>query len=190
MMAIAPAPLRMTAEEFDIFVTLPENTDRDLELIDGRIVEVVSNHYSSKIAGLFITFLNIYVLPNDLGDVTVTDGGFQIGSERYIPDVAFVSRKRQANSPSIAYNPVVPDIAVEVLSPTNDQSDMRLKIAGYLSVGTTVWLVDPVHEWVDVFTPNQPAYRLTRADSLTGGSVLPGFALPLSQIFRTPPSQE
>jgi Uma2 family endonuclease len=75
-------------DEFDRWLRRPENANRDFEFIGGRIVEVGSNPYSSQVAVLIGAMLTVYVVQHDLGWVTGADGGYQVGSERYIPDVA------------------------------------------------------------------------------------------------------
>jgi Uma2 family endonuclease len=172
-----------TSQDFDEWVNLPENVKRSFEFIGGKIVEVVSNTYSSKIAMLIGARITLFVVENNLGHVTGADGGYQVFGERYIPDVAYISRKRQAELPRTAYNPLAPDLAVEVLSPTNDPADIRIKLANYLRAGTTFWLVDPDIKQIQVFAPNEDAQTLKEGDLLEGGSVLPGFRLEVKSIF-------
>lgn len=126
---MAIAPRIVPVEEFDRFVLLPENAERMFEYIGGEIVEAVSSNYSSEIGARFLIVIGMFVLSNDLGRVTGADGGYQVSGERYIPDVAFVSKAKQ---------PEPPDLAVEVLLPTNDADDMRIKVVNYLRVGTVV----------------------------------------------------
>lgn len=179
------APTReYTVEEFDEYVLRPENIDREFEFIGGRIVEVVSNPVSSKIGALFVTHLGMYVLQNDIGHVTGADGGYRVAGERYIPDAAFISYARQPElSYEDGYVPVAPDLAVEVMSPGNKDEDMTIKVANYISVGTVVWLVLPVEQQAIVFEPTKPARRLGVDGALEGGSILPGFQLPIKNIF-------
>lgn len=173
-----------TVEEFERFIQLPDNRDRLFEYIEGEIVEVVSNPLSSKIAALIIAELIIYLKTHDLGHVTSSDGGYMVTGERYIPDAAFISYTRQ---PQLAYtegyNPNPPDLAVEVLSPGNAEDEMTIKIANYLAAGTVVWMVRPPERQVVVFTPGQPAQRLSLDDTLDGGAILPGLSIPIRDIF-------
>src|SRR5690349_21483398 len=119
---------RMSLEEFEQFIALPENAERSFELVGGEIVEVVSNSESSEIGGLFVTALNNFVRPRGLGRVTPADGGYMISGEPYIPDAAFISKEKQPKRLRVAYNPVPPDLAVEVLSPSSTPAQMRIKI--------------------------------------------------------------
>ncbi len=181
-MTVGTQPI--TAEEFERLALLPENADRRLELIGGDIVEVVSNNYSSIVASRISFFIQLYLMQHGVaGYVTGADGGYCVGDERYIPDVAFVSKSRQPAPSRDAYNAIAPDLAVEVLSPSDQQDVLRLKIVNYLAAGTTVWVVNPDNQTVEVYTPGQRAYRLGSADTLTGGDLLPGFALPVKDIF-------
>ena len=181
-MTVGTQPI--TAEEFERLALLPENADRRLELVGGDIVEVVSNNYSSMVAARILVKLGIFLESADIaGYLTGADGGYRVGDERYIPDVAFVSRSRQPAPSREAYNAIAPDLAVEVLSPSDQQDILRLKLVNYLAAGTTVWVVNPDNQTVEVYTPGQRAYRLGPADTLTGGDLLPGFALPVKDIF-------
>jgi Uma2 family endonuclease len=115
--------------------------------------------------------------------VTGEAGGYTVGDERYIPDVAFISKTRQPEPCRLAYNPLPPDLAVEVLSPTDDPRYVRVKIGNYLGAGVVVWVVDPDTKTVEIYTPGQPVQRLTISGVLEGGAVLPGFRMPVSEMF-------
>jgi Uma2 family endonuclease len=106
-----------------------------------------------------------------------------VGDDRYAPDVAFVAYETQAELARDGYNPIPPDLAVEVLSPTDDPRLVRLKIAGYLSAGTVVWVVDRDARTVEVYLPGETPRLLTQTATLDGGQLLPGFSLPVEQLF-------
>lgn len=77
-----------------------------------------------------------------------------------------------------------PDLAVEVVSPGDAGEVIVDKVEQYLSAGTTqVWVVYPDRKSIHVHTPGGQAQRLSMTDTLTGGELLPGFALPLSDLF-------
>ncbi|MBA3870637.1 MAG: Uma2 family endonuclease [Anaerolineae bacterium] len=177
-------PAVVTKEEFYEFVLRPENRDRNFEYIAGEIVEVVSNNESSEAAAKLIAYFGNYVLVNKLGRITGADGGYVINGEDYMPDAAFMSRKRQPVRPNkVAYNPVAPDLAIEVLSPGNSASEIAIKSAHYMAAGTVLWLTDPEAKTIDVWIPGQPVKRLRVGDVLEGGDVLPGFKLEVADIF-------
>lgn len=173
----------VSVEEFDRIVALPENAERLLELIDGEISEVVSNGKSSALGSRLTILVGGFVLFNRLGFTTGADGGYQIGNQRYIPDFAFVSNKKQAAPPDKAYNPVAPDLIIEVLSPSNTPDEMTIKVDNYLRAGVVVWVVNPEAQRVVVHRPDAAPKIYNLNDTLDGGRVLPGFTLPVRDIF-------
>ncbi len=172
-----------TAAEFEAWALLPENAERRLELVAGEVVSVVSNNYASAVAARILIRLGAYVEARELGYITGADGGYRVGEDRYIPDVAYISKGRQPQPSQEAYNPQPPDLAVEVLSPTDDLHVLRRKVTNYLAVGVTVWLVLPEERAVEVYVPGQPVQQLGAKDTLRGGELLPDFDLPVEDIF-------
>lgn len=116
------------------------------------------------------------------GRVTGADGGYQIGEEDYIPDVAFMSAQRQPERPDAAYNPLPPDLVVEVISPTDRDTHLRWKVANYLHAGTTVWVIDPEAKQVEQYVPGAQPGIFGMDDTIDGGDVLPGLSLPVKMI--------
>jgi Uma2 family endonuclease len=174
----------VTLEEFEQFIGQPGNADRDFELIAGEIVEkMVSSRRSSAIGVLIAGLMAVHVRQRRLGYVTGADGGYQVGRERYIPDAAYISKARQPTQPGDAYNPQPPDLAVEVLSPSNDADEVRIKIANYLAAGTVVWAVHPDKQRSEVYRSGKPPEVLGIGDALDGGDVLPGFTLTVKDLF-------
>lgn len=173
----------MTVEEFDQFALLPENAHRLLEFIGGKVVEVVSNGYSSELGMLIGSFLTVFVHQHGLGRVTGADGGYWVAGERYIPNAAFISKAKQPEPPREAYNPNPPDLAVEVLSPSNTPSDIRLKIVNYLRAGTVLWVFDPDEKRVEIYAPGKAPLVLGMDGVIDGGEALPGFRLAVKDVF-------
>lgn len=174
---------RMTAAEFDGFALLPENTDRLLEFVGGEVCEVVSNSFSSEVGANILAELRAFVKKKRLGRITGADGGYVVAGERYIPDVAYISYERQPQPSHEAYNPNPPDLAVEVLSPSDDQTKMRVKVVNYLRAGVVVWVVNPDARTVEVYAPGQAARIMDVEGILDGGDVLPGFTLAVKDLF-------
>jgi Uma2 family endonuclease len=175
---------RYTLAEYQTFVELPENKNRLFELIDGEIVEKVASFTPSKIAmrigHLFSTFLD----QHDLGYVTGADGTYVLSeAHSFMPDVGYISKISLPQEPEReVYGP--PDLAVEVKSPTDSKREMRLKVEDYLRFGTKmVWLVFPEERRVEVYEPDQDVLELDINGVLDGGDVLPGFTLPVREIF-------
>jgi Uma2 family endonuclease len=175
---------RMSAQEFEQFVLLPENIDQTYELLNGRIYLVVANGRSSIIAFKFGTFISMFVIQNDLGQCTGADGGYFIGNDRLIPDVGFTKKERATGEMHEGYFVYAPDLAVEVISPTDRDKKIRQKVASYLNAGVTVWLVDPKEKTVEIYAPQKPFIELSESDTLDGGDVLPGFTLEVKKLFE------
>lgn len=183
VMELELARAAMTAQAFDAWVHLPENIDQSFELIGGEIYDVVANNYSSLISISIASEFRQFCKGKGLGFVTGADGGYIIGGERFMPDVAFISIARQPEPCRTTYNPQPPDLAVEVLSPTDSPAKIRRKMVSYLLVGVTVWLVDPDAQTVEIFAPGKAVLILGLADTLDGGDILPGFSLPVADVF-------
>ncbi len=174
----------VTEYEFEQFIMQPEHGDTLFELIDGKIYPVVSNNRSSHVAMSIGIIIGSFVKINKLGYITGADGGYQVSGQRYIPDVAFMSYDRQAQPSDLAYNPLAPDLAVEVLSPTDNPTNVRIKLTNYLNAGTVVWIVEPNAKTVEIYVPNEKPMKLTEDDTIDGGAVLPNFELPVKSIFE------
>jgi Uma2 family endonuclease len=174
---------RLTVEEFERLAERPENRDKRLEYIGGDVIEVVSNSYASLVAVRMSARLQLFVEDRKLGYVTGADGGFVVANDRYIPDVGFIGKQKQPAPPRVTWIPNSPDLAVEVLSPTDDPADTRIKVVNYLRAGTSVWVVDPDKKRVEVYTPDQSADLVGLDGVLDGGDVLPGFRLAVKDIF-------
>lgn len=184
MVVETPITLPTTVEEFDQWVILPENVGRDFEFINARVKAVVSSNRSSVITMRIGARITLFVEEHDLGHITSSDGGYRVAGQRYIPDVAFISKAKLPTPTDDAYLPIAPDLVVEVLSPANSDEEIRTKIVNYLSENVTVWVVNPAVKHVEVYVPGQKAVVLTVDDVLDGAPVLTGFSLPLKLIFK------
>ena len=101
------------------------------------------------------------------------------------PDVYYVSaEKLPLNVRVQGYLEVTPELVVEIVSPSDSERDVGEKIAMWLELGVSMALVvRPAERAVMVHRPGVPVVTLTGDDALDGGDVLPGFSLPLSEIF-------
>lgn len=178
-----PSSTLMTAADFEAYAAAPENAHRHLELIAGRVVEMVSNSQSSRIAAQLLIYMGIFVLQHDLGYLTGADGGYQVGQNRVIPDAAFISKRRMPQPPDTTWIAIAPDLAIEVISPTDKAVDIADKVNDYVAAGAVVWLVDPETQTVHIYAPGQPVQRRNRQQTLSGGTVLPGFEVAVSRLF-------
>src|SRR5262249_49692616 len=99
------------------------------------------------------------------------------------PDAAFVRRDRLPGFTD-RFVPLAPDLAVEVLSPSDRIADAMGKITMYLQAGVRlVWLVDPSARTVTIFRPDAALKLVGAGETLDGGDVLPGFSVPVAELF-------
>ncbi len=160
------------------------------ELIDGELREkaAVSQRHGEIEIQLTIP-LGSHVLSNGLGRIYPSDTQFTVARDPdtvLIPDLAFVRADRvppEADRWHIA--PFAPDLAVEVISPSDRYVEVMEKIERYGRAGVPlVWLVDPRRRVVEVHAAGRPPITLHESETLDGGEVLPGFALLVAEIFR------
>ena len=179
-------PLPGLATEQDV-LRAREVEGRTCELVDGILVEKAMGYFESRIAAALIYFLEKFLEENDLGIVLAPDGTLRILADQVrAPDVAFLSWDHFPNRllPAEPIPAVVPDLAVEVLSEGNTQAEMNRKLDEYFTAGVAiVWIVDPELESVKVYDSRNRCRTVTIAESLDGAQVLPGFDLPLAQLF-------
>jgi Uma2 family endonuclease len=157
------------------------------ELIEGVLVEKAMGYSESILGGVMFTFLYAFVLPRNLGLVSAADGALELvpGLVR-APDVAFTSWDRfpGRRRPTAPVPAVAPNLAVEILSRSNTPGEMALKRRDYFAAGVElVWEIDPAGRTVRVFTSPTAVTTLTAADALDGGTVLPGFAVAVGDVF-------
>jgi Uma2 family endonuclease len=174
------------ATESDL-LAIHDREGRICELIDGILVEKDMASYESRLACVLIFLLESFLEKNDLGAV-LGEGGFLrlFPGQVRAPDVSFISWKRMPNHefPDEAIASLAPDLAVEVLSAGNTEAEMSRKLHDYFAAGSRlVWYVDPGERTVRVYTSPRRSKLLTEEDTLDGGKVLPGFALPIRKWF-------
>lgn len=173
-----------TLEEFEAFVALPENSDKRFELVNGEIIEVPSNAYSSKIAMFIVAALLWFLRDRDWGHVTGEQGGYIIAGQPFAPDVAYISRERQPELLEEGYNPNAPEFAVEVVSPSDRMEKLEEKLAVYAEAGVVTWVIFPKRERVEVRVPGQPVKVAGIDDTVDAGDVLPGFKMAVRDFLK------
>ena len=188
---VAPNRVRLrpwpgTATEADV-IAIEASENRLFELIDGVLVEKSMGYSESRFAILLGHHIETYLEANDLGVLAGAGGMLRITFRRVrIPDVSFISWARIPD-PKVLDQPVpdlVPDLAVEILSPGNTRHEMALKLRDYFAAGVRlVWYVDPPARTARAFTSPETWTDLGPDDALDGGDVLPGFHLGMRQWF-------
>jgi len=179
----------ITVDDFWSLITQPEYADRKFELINGVIVEAMSPGLEHGIIMFRLgSKLTFFVDSRDLG-VVAGEVDHYLRSDRYNtrrPDIEFISKERLARIQDKSQPvPLMPDLVVEVKSPGNTYEELRQKAAYYLQSGVRiVWLIYPEKRSIIVYKSDTPLFvTLGINDMLDGGDVLPGFVLPLKEIF-------
>lgn len=200
-MATPPQSRQLTADEFD---ELPEPEDGSkLELDEGVVVvarpapeseDAMVTFEHGRLQRRISSALGAFADGHRIGDVTV-EAHFRFspraGEPEVVrgPDVAFVRAENLPDASRLKRGsvPVVPDLAVEVVSPSDRAEDIERKTRQYLAGGAArVWVVYPTDDTVVVFRDDGGGHRYSPADTLTSedaGFAIPGFALPLSELF-------
>jgi Uma2 family endonuclease len=168
-------------------IDIREKEGKLCELVDGVLLEKVMGYNESTLALVLGAMLHAFILPRNLGIVTGPDGTMEVMPDLVrIPDVAFTSWDRfpGRRRPAVPVPHVAPNLAVEVLSSSNTPGEMAVKRQDYFAAGVElVWEIDPDARTVVVYTSATQSTTLTAADTIDGGAVLPGFALPVQQLF-------
>jgi Uma2 family endonuclease len=175
----------MTAEEL---LLLPDDGSR-YELIKGELKRMppTGDEHGGVTMELAATLYR-HVKLNNLGRVYAAETGFKLESDPdtvRAPDIAFVSIERiQAAGRIQGYRNGAPDLAVEVTSPSNTKREMAEKAKEYFAAGARlVWIVNPKLKSVTVYRSLNDIIMLTEKDTLEGDEVVPGFQIPVAEIF-------
>ena len=175
----------ISAEEL---LRLPDDGQRH-ELIAGELRTMApSGGQHGLVAINLSTPLAQYVRAHELGRVFAAETGFLLATKPdtvRAPDVAFVRQERVLAAGEVTgYWPGAPDLAVEVISPNDLYAEVDEKVATWLEHGARmVLVVNPRRRTVVVHRPNAPARLLTENDTLDGEDVVPGWALPVRELF-------
>ncbi|MGH7542510.1 MAG: Uma2 family endonuclease [Gemmatimonadota bacterium] len=176
----------LTIEEFE---RLPDDESR-MELVRGRVVqEPPAGMDHGRLANAVAFFLTGYVRRHGLGEVFTADTGFVLFERPptvRAPDVAFVARDRlPAPEESVGFGRLAPDLAVEVVSPSNTAVEILQKVEDYLDSGTRlVWVVEARRRSVTVYRSRDEIRLLQEGDELGGfDDVLPGFSVRVAELF-------
>jgi len=157
------------------------------ELVEATLVEKSMSLRESLLAAYLCALMGPIVRGRNLGILSGPDGTYELVSGLVrLPDLAFVSWDRLPGRrlPDEPVPNVVPDLAVEVLSVSNAPGEMSRKRAEYFAAGVRlVWEIDPRARTVRVYTSETAFTDLTAVDTLDAAPVLPGFTLPLADLF-------
>jgi len=179
-----------TANDLWELQSRPENQNKNFEIIDGELHEVTPNSLvSNLIAAEVIRLLGNFVREHDLGYIAGTDAGFILSPGNVVePDVAYIAKSRIKKMPE-RYFEGAPDLAVEVVSPTDSIKATQRKAKRYLQAGTRiVWIFYPADKTVDACTLTSEGdmviHEIPADGELNGGEVVPGFKVTLRDVFK------
>ena len=174
----------MTADEL---WRLPK-VDKLYELVQGELITMSPAGYDHGAVGICLAaFLFNHVRSNQLGCVTGPDTGFILSRDPDTvrsPDIAFVRQERIPPQRPVKFWEGAPDLAVEVLSPSDSATKMDAKVEEYLDAGTTeVIVITPTMKMVKIFRHGQTATILRSGDILRDLESVPGFQCRVDEIF-------
>jgi len=179
--ALKPAPI--TGEEL-----LALGDIGRCELIEGEIVTMAPTGETHGVVEFNLgSEIRAFVRKHKLGRVTGGEVGIYIRRSPDVvraADVAFISHARYAQRAQSGFLDVAPDLIVEVMSPDDRWHQVTQKLEDYFSIGVrVVWVVVPENQTVYAYRSLTDVRRFAGEDMLTGDDVLPGFALPLAEVF-------
>lgn len=189
-------PIPGTATIKDVIRHVDGDKKRLVELVDGTLVEKTMGFAESMVATELSGLLRNHLVEiGRPGVLTGADGTIRVLDKFVrIPDIAYLSWDRLPNRrvPVAKVPEVVPNLCVEVLSEGNTAAEMARKLKEYFVAGVDlVWFVDPDERTVRVFTSPDEVKTLGVKDTLVGGYVLPGFAVPVADLFSgLPPAKK
>ncbi len=172
-------PDTMTLEEF------LENDLEGYEYVKGELVPMPPTSMEhGEISSSVLRRLSPHVFEHQLGRLYTAGTTFHLGDRVVKPDVAFILTDRLPENRRKG-SPIPPDLAIEIVSPSDKQYDVTEKALAYLKAGTRlVWVIEPVAKTVMVYRSETDFTLLNSEDTLTGEDVVEGFRCPVAQLFE------
>jgi Uma2 family endonuclease len=175
----------LSIEEYD---ALPEKEGVKYELNAGELIIVapLPRLVHNRVRGRLSRRLATFVEEKGLGEVTSeTDFNLSEGVVR-IPDVAFIRADRERGIDPRKRIEGAPDLAVEVVLPNDDPDDLVVKVQQYLHSGArAVWILYPEARMVYIYKPGERPEIREAGQNLDAPEILPGFSMPLTEIFAS-----
>jgi Uma2 family endonuclease len=188
-MIVEPEPVKRMWTEAELGA-LPD-AGFSHEVVNGELVMSPKNNFEHGDIGVrLLTALNAYVTGHRLGIVLDSSTGFWMRSQNCrAPDIAFVTRERLQQlgwrrSPRTFF-PGAPDLAVEILAPSNTRTEMDERLGDFFASGTQIaWLVDPATASAEVCHALTRRWTIGPAGHLEGEHLLPGFRYAIADLFK------
>ena len=181
----APTAGPTTAEEL-LAHHLP---NKRTELVRGRlVVREPAGYEHGRVAARVLGRLAAHVYATACGELLAAETGFTLQRAPdtvRAPDVAFIRAGRAPARGTRGFPELAPDLAVEVRSPEDRRAEVAEKVADWIAAGTAlVWVVDPEARTVVVHAAGESPCTLLESDTLRGGDLLPGFEVPVRELFE------
>jgi Uma2 family endonuclease len=159
------------------------------ELVRGRIVSMSpTGDAHGGYEGNFYYAIRLFVDAHKLGKVRVGEVGIYVARNPDTvcgADAIFISHERYAQKQSSSYLDVGPELVVEILSPNDAWSKVMQKLREYFAIGVRlIWVADPATRTVFAYRSITDVREFTTQDELPGDDVLPGFVVPVAQLFE------
>jgi Uma2 family endonuclease len=173
----------LTAEQFDNY---PFEEDKRYELDEGELIEMTRPAYKhNRVMQHLLVELVMYLRKHPPGEALLSENLYALSpNTRRSPDVAVILGDRREELKNAKVIPIIPEIAAEVLSPSETPRMIHRKLKQYFEAGVKeVWLIDPDSREVEVWRgATLPDRALVAGEALTS-PLLPGFELPLAELF-------
>jgi Uma2 family endonuclease len=182
---MSPVTQLITAEQL---LRMPADGAR-YELVRGELKRMTLSGFShGKVVVKLTAPLAFHVETNSLGVVLGAETGFRIAINPdtvRAPDIAFIKQERVRELGSTEkFWPAAPELAVEVLSPSDTVYEIEEKVAAWFTAGSLmVWVLNPKLRTIHIYRPSRPTQKLNENDTLDGGEVVPEFRIKVSEIF-------
>src|SRR5260370_18658291 len=173
----------LTAQEFDNY---PFEEDKRYELDEGEMVEMTRPAYKhNRVLTNLLVEMELYFRKNRIGEVLISENLYAVPpNTRRAPDLAVILGDRHEELKNATVISVIPDIAAEVLSPSETPRTIHRKLKQYFAAGVReVWLIDPDSREVEVWTGATLPDRALAVGEALISPLLPGFALALGDLF-------
>ncbi len=170
----------------DDLARMPDDASVQLELDEGELITMPPAGFDHGGYEIQIgSILSRHVRKNKLGKVVGGDAGFRLSDRTVLaPDVAFVRKERVEAVRSKSFANGAPDLAVEIVSPTDGIRQTTRKVKQYLAAGChTVWVVYPESKKVVVFEASGAERTVRAGDLLEAPGLLPGFSVKVAELF-------
>lgn len=177
-----------TINDLRVWEQMPENMDKQFELLGGMIHEMLPPKPLHNYIVLQLVYaLTAFIKANPIGWVFGDTTSYRLSKhDELIPDVSVILGKPDLDLTE--YFDFSPELAVEVVSPANTPRQLMQKIETYIQYGTRlVWVIYPQEKVVEIWRSagDEGLYKrtYTEKDNLVGEDILPNFMMPIKELF-------